>query len=440
MKLLSLTVGGFRNVAETTIELGGITAFVSPNNYGKSNLLKAIEFATEFINESPRMRSVMMGYIGGVPLVPELADSDFRFQVEFEDPDLGEYRFVRYGFSFSWERDDGTGQVITDETLEIKPQRGVRWTNYLRRDEGKYKKSHDTRSFRTIQLDGNQLAIDVLTAIEDIDINPAIKKIKEICFSLCASLDASGRFRPAPLEMKTRSDNDKMAAFDDNDLPRAMYRLKVNHKNRYNDLLAALYTLFPEFDDISVNPYELRKEEHEALEKSLHGQDGDADEPDIPLRIRDELYRMTVRSSFLNQPVNMDMMSTGTKRIVWLLTNVIIAETCDAQCIGMEEVETSIHPKMLGELLELLDENIGETSLLITSHSPFLIQYLKPQQIYIGEPNDSGVARFKRIREDKTEEVNSYAHDRGLGFGEYLFELMSSDGDDTAMLASVLEG
>lgn len=440
MRLLSLTVGGFRNVAETTIELGGITTFVSSNNYGKSNLLDAVEFATEFINESPKARSVMMGYIGGIPLVPELANEDFRFQVEFENPDLGEYRFVRYGFSFSWRRDDGTGQVITNETIEINPQRGGRWTNYLRRDKGKYKKSHDTRSFRTIQLDGNQLAIDVLTAIEDIDINPAIKMIKEIGFSLCASLDASGRFRPTPLEMKTGSKSDKMVAFDDEDLPRAMYRLKVNHRERYDDLLAALFTLFPEFEDITVNPYELRKEEHEALEKQLHGPEGADDEADIPFRIRDELYRMTVRSSFLNQPVNMDMMSTGTKRIVWLLTNVIIAEAYDAQCIGIEEVETSIHPKMLGELLELLDENIGETSLLITSHSPFLIQYLKPQQIYIGAPNDNGIASFKRIREDEIEKINSYAHDRGLGFGEYLFELMSSDNDGSAMLASVLKG
>ncbi|HQE69981.1 MAG TPA: AAA family ATPase, partial [Atopobiaceae bacterium] len=61
MRLLGLTVGGFRNVAKTTIELGGITAFVSPNNYGKSNLLDAIDFATTFINESPRTRSTMMG-------------------------------------------------------------------------------------------------------------------------------------------------------------------------------------------------------------------------------------------------------------------------------------------------------------------------------------------------------------------------------------------
>ena len=33
MELLSVSVGGFRNLAYTTIELGGITALVSPNNY-----------------------------------------------------------------------------------------------------------------------------------------------------------------------------------------------------------------------------------------------------------------------------------------------------------------------------------------------------------------------------------------------------------------------
>ena len=43
MKLLSVSVSGFRNIAKTTIELGGISAIVSPNNYGKSNLLRAID-------------------------------------------------------------------------------------------------------------------------------------------------------------------------------------------------------------------------------------------------------------------------------------------------------------------------------------------------------------------------------------------------------------
>lgn len=436
MKLLSLTVGGFKNLSQTTIELGGITAFVSPNNYGKSNLLDAIDFGIDFINESPKDRNSMMGYVPAIPLVPELSNEHYHFEVEFEDEELGEYRFVKYGFSFAWIRDDGTGQTITDETLQISSQNNGRWTNYLKRTEGKYRKGHDTRSFRSISLDGNQLAIDVLTAIEDIEINPAIKKIKKLGFSLCTSLDASLRFRPTPIEAISDGSMNNLADFDDSDIPRAMYRLKANHKDRYDELLSALFTLFPEFQEISVNPYELKKEEHDALEKSLHDAEGD---DKIPFRIRDELYRITIRSSNLNQPVNVNMMSTGTKRIIWLLTNVVMASVHNAPCLGVEEIETSIHPKMLQQLLEILDENIDKTALLVTSHSPFLIQYLQPSQIYLGVPNDNGVAKFKRIRKDALDEIESLAYDRGLGFGTYLFELMSSDGEDAEILADALE-
>ena len=61
------------------------------------------------------------------------------------------------------------------------------------------------------------------------------------------------------------------------------------------------------------------------------------------------------------------------------------------------------------------------------------------RRCFIVESNDDGVARFKRIREDAVEKVSSYAHDRGLGFGECLFELMGGDSDDDATLSSVLD-
>lgn len=62
------------------------------------------------------------------------------------------------------------------------------------------------------------------------------------------------------------------------------------------------------------------------------------------------------------------------------------------------------------------------------------------RRCFIVESNDDGVARFKRIREDAVEKVSSYAHDRGIGFGECLFELMGGDSDDGATLSIVLEG
>lgn len=436
MELLNIGVGGFRNLAYTTIDLGGITALVSPNNYGKSNFLNAIRFAFEFIESGSKRRSALMKSLNCIPLSPALANDDFRFNVELDDPSLGEYRFVRYGFSFSWLRDDGSGCKITDETIEIKSKPSGSWTNYLKRAKGKYKKSHDTRSFRSIGLDDTQLAIDVLTAIEDIDINPAIRSILKITYDICDSLDTESRFRSIPLEFGEAADETTIV-FNDDDLPRSLYRLKQNKPKRYDDFQAAIYTLFPEFESISVSSYELRPEEHEELSRALEKDDEAGN--DVPFRIRDDLYRFMVKSSKLNQPVDISYMSMGTKRIIWLVANAIIAGAGKADCIGIEEIETSIHPRMAQELLEVLNENIGSTSLLLTSHSPFLIQYLKPEKIYLGVPREDGVATFKRVKKSKVKEAISAAYKRGLGFGEYLFELMSSDEDGLRALRALLE-
>lgn len=436
MKLLRITVSGFRNIAETTLDLDGITALVSPNNYGKSNLMSAIAYAAAFINESPKRRSNMMADVDGMPLVPSLASSEFRFLVEFDDPSLGKYQYVRYGFAFSWIKDDGTGRRIVDETLEISSKRAGRWATYLKRQSNEYRKSYDTRSFRKIILDDNQLSIDVLTALEDIDINPVIKRIKEIIFVICNSLDTENRFQPLPIEIASSALDEDAIAFDDSDLPRSLFRLRAFAPEKFDDFLAAVYTLFPSFEDISVRSYEVKEDAFVQLSKTFEGDESDSG---IPFKIRDEMYKMLVKDANLNQPVDISRMSTGTKRIIWLLANTIIAGNANAGCIGIEEIETSIHPRMLQNLLEILNDNIGDTALLLTSHSPFLIQYLKPSQIYVGVPNEQGVAYFKRINEDALDAMLSNAHDRGLGLGEYLFEMMSSEDEGEALLRKYLE-
>ena len=141
MRILSITVGGFRNIEKTTFELGGIVGLVSANNYGKTNVLDAISFAIDFMQASLRERSNMMGVVGCMPLSPKLADDCFTFAIELEDPDLGEYRFVRYGFSFAWAKDDGGGRSIVDETLEINSKRGGLWSSYLKGPRGSFEQA-----------------------------------------------------------------------------------------------------------------------------------------------------------------------------------------------------------------------------------------------------------------------------------------------------------
>ncbi len=436
MKLLNITVGGFCNITRTTIECNGMVALVSPNNYGKTNLLIALHFAYDFISASPKARTAMMSSEACVPLVPTIQDENFLFEIILEDPDLDNpYRFIKYGFEFVWIRDDKSGCRIINEVIETSNKLGNRWTTYLKRAEGCYRKSYDTRSFRKIALDDNQLAIDVLTALEDIDINPVIHSIKQTTFAFFASLEASNRFNTPPFELNPAI-NGSFHDSSDDDLPRALFHLKEKCPEKYDEFCAAVLELFPEFEDIFLQSYELKPEDRDILVKSFKPKE---EQSEPPFLIKEELYRLMVKSKYFNQTVSITHMSDGTQRLIWLVASVIIANVQKVCCTAIEEIETSIHPKMLKSLLESLNDNIGSSAMFMTSHSPYLIQYLKPECIYIGVPRSDGVATFKRIRKGALKEVLENAHDLGMGFGEYLFELMSSDEDSAEILCRYLE-
>ena len=439
VKINSITVAGFKNIKKTKLELDSICALISANNYGKSNLMEAIDFGFDFIHESRKVRKNMMSWIKGIPLCTVMQDDEYFFEVEFYDEELGDYKYVKYGFSFKWHRDDESGEVITDEWIEARENTSVRYNTFLKRNEGKYRKGKGTVAYRKIELDTLQLAIDVLALLDDIDIAGVIKDIHDITFRVCSSLDLRDRYQPSPLEYI--EDEEDAIRFDDADVPKALYALKNKNSELYELFEEAVYTLFPDFSSISLNEFTLSDQnmEHFMLkigEKELSPEEM---QKEIPYKIREHVYRLFVKSEFMNQPVSMANMSTGTKRAIWLLTNAFVANFVKAGIVGVEEIETSIHPRMIKNLLEIINDALGEAPLIVSSHSPYLVQYLKPEKIYVGVPNENGVAEFRRIQKNKIKKIIANARDFGLSVGEYLFELLSGDSDSFEILESYLE-
>ncbi len=443
MKIKSISVGGFKNLKRSTIQLENITAVISPNNYGKSNLLEAIDFGVDFLSYNSKDRKTMMKWIRGIPINKTIENDEFFFEVELEDESLGEYKFIRYGYTFRWFRDDGSGQKITNEWIETRPSESVRYTAFLKRAEGKYRKEKDTNSFRKINLEDSQLAIDVLAAMDDIEIQPVIKAIVDIDYHICSSLDLGDRFQSTPIEYVDHEDG--CIAFDDKDVPRALFQLKEQYPEKYELFLEAVYCLFPEFIDVAIQSYTLNVDNSKvnliisADEGELVSTTLEEAQKDIPFKIRDELYRVIITNKNLNQAINISMMSTGTKRIFWLLANVFIASAKGMSIVGVEELETSIHPRLLKGLLEILDEVLDNTSLIISSHSPFLVQYIKAEKIYVGMPNTEGTAEFRKTKSSRIKALIKTARDNGMAVGEYLFELMAGDQDSIETLSFYLE-
>ncbi len=448
MKIKSVTIGGYKNLERSTISFSGIAAIISPNNYGKSNLLEAIDFGTDFILANPKERKQMMRWIRGIPINRANDKDEFYFEIEFEDAELKEYRYVKYGYSFVWYRDDNTGLHITDEWIETRQNESVRFSSMLKRNEGKYRKSKDTMSYRKISLDDSQLAIDVLSSMDDLEIAPVIKDIFKIDYRVCSSLDLGDRYQPSPIEYVEDS-NSETISFDDKDVPRAVYMMKQLYPEKYELFLEAVFELFPDFTDVSVQSFEIKKDQaHFSVIVADENGTLSTEKPspesestlEVPFKIKEEIYRIVITSKNLNQPINMSMMSTGTKRVFWLLANVFIASSKEMTFIGVEELETSIHPKLLKSLLEILDEVLDNTCLIITSHSPFLVQYIKPEKMFVGALNKKGTAQFSRIKSNKIKNLIVAARDNGLSVGEYLFDLMAGDSDSAEILSFYLEG
>ncbi len=438
MKIQRLSVSGFRNIKNVTVDASGITVLAATNNFGKSNVIDAISLGMRFINMSPQERDMQFGIVRNMPLVPALSREPYRFTVSFDVEGLSEYRHAEYSFSFLWERDDGTGAKIVDETLVITPEGGKRGTAYLKRREEKYRKGYGTRSWRNISLDTDQLAIDVLTAVDDIGINPIIRDIKRLKVFLYHDIDPAeiGRMRMAPIALAGSRES---AAFaDDPEFPHALYRLKEEYPDRYDGFTSDVLELFPEFKGLSVERYEIASKERERLKEMLGGTDDSEDEA-IPFRVRDDLYRIVIDSQWLNQPLDISYMSDGTSRVIWLIANTIFASIDGGSFIAIEELETSVHPRLMKGLLEILDEERGDIPILITSHSPYLVQYLKLGNVYLGAGDTDGAAVFGRISPAKQGRFVDAARANGMAPGEYIFELMSGDEDAQRLLEAYLE-
>ena len=92
--------------------------------------------------------------------------------------------------------------------------------------------------------------------------------------------------------------------------------------------------------------------------------------------------------------------------------------------IMVEEPENSVHPRLMENLLLTLQAYASSTKILMTSHSPYLMRYMQPDQMYFGLSMNDGLAHFKKVNPSKLKYLYKYAGDMELTFGEFMFDFM----------------
>lgn len=103
---------------------------------------------------------------------------------------------------------------------------------------------------------------------------------------------------------------------------------------------------------------------------------------------------LQIKDAPFSHPVLARFASDGTLKILAYL--VLLHDPSPPPFIGIEEPENFLHPRLLPELAEECRAATRHTQLLVTTHSPFFLNALRPQEVRVLWRNENGYTETQR--------------------------------------------
>lgn len=386
MEIRNISISGFCNIKQFDINLTEFNALVAPNNYGKSNVLEGIRFAFRFIAATEEERLAMMNDPSFIPINNATSGDAFRFGIELTNEDEGVS--YSYSFSFEWAKNNGEqGCCITDESLTEISKEYRRPHTLIKRtkdDAGLFMSSATGRCNKEAKVSSVQLIIDILHGNDNVFYKEIVSGLKNLGLNMVGT-----------------------SGFDKQTLCQFIFNLKEQEPTRYSLFEDAVTHIVPNIKAITPTCSQM------GLAAS-----------NVPYRIEDAIYDMRINEKSNNQDISISRLSSGSRRIIMIIAEIIKAEMTGSSLICIEELENSVHPKLLENMILMVQSFAEGIKLLTTSHSPYLVRYLKSRQLTFGLPTVEGVASFHKLKQTKVKTVVKRASAMEMTLGEYMFELM----------------
>lgn len=388
MEIRSISIFGFCNIKQFDINLTEFNALVAPNNYGKSNVLEGIRFAFHFIAATENERQTMMSDPSFIPINNVTSGDAFRFGIELTDGEGADEVVYSYSFSFEWAKNNGgLGCCITNESLTEISKEYRRPHTLIKRtkdDGGLYVSSVTGRCNKDAKVSGTQLVVDTLYGNDNVFYKDVVSGLKNLGLNMVG-----------------------ISGFDKQTLCKFIYNLKEQEPTRYSLFEDAVTHIVPNIKDITPTCSQM------GLATS-----------NVPYRIEDAIYDMRINEKSNNQDISISRLSSGSRRIITIIAEIIKAEMTGSSLICIEELENSVHPKLLENMILMVQSFAEGIKVLTTSHSPYLVRYLKSRQLTFGLPTEEGVASFHKLKQTKVKTVVKRASAMEMTLGEYMFDMM----------------
>lgn len=405
MKIQGFTIEGISNIEHLGLVIESMNAIIAPNGYGKSNVLRAIEFGIKFLTASEQERRAMLNS-RFKPNNTVMALQDFFFEISGNLDFNGTELMFLYRYKAAWQTVDSEGRIL-EESLKVKAPSDQRYRQLIIRqktDECLIQPSATSRCIKPLNVNSLQLALSLIADSSVMYLYNMTKQITDVAIPNLETLDN-------PESYFSVEESKGVQMLNGMTLSQYLFHLKQSNDQNYFVLVDGIQQLLPQIIEISPEEIVLA--------------DGQS-----------KIYDIRVKEKFNAQPTSIRQLSSGSKRIIFLFTLCIAAQKKSIPMIMLEEPENSVHPRLMENLLLAMQNYASDTKILITSHSPYLMRYLQPQQMYFGLPKADGIAHFAQVNPSKMKYLYRYAGDMELTFGEFMFDFMLDIENDSDKIST----
>jgi predicted ATPase len=373
--LSKLRVQHYKSLFDTEIDLEPLTVFIGPNGSGKSNICESLAVFADFLqrlasdgNSASLIEDFFIESFKSVNQYPQTVQSklwhgkldylSFDFSNSIEPNHIySNDRKIENNLSVTWD--------FPSKTVSIKNTKVS--TFLFDRDSGEQAYTTPLRGFMVSSQYLDSPLATSLNKVSVYDFAPTVLSSNTSSTLLTSSMDRTGQ-----------------------GIAYALVDILHTNRERFDELEERLTRLVPNIKRISLP------------------------------RTQNQTFSLELIDRYSEHHIPATDISDGTLRILGFLTALYQENTPSIICF--EEIENGIHPWLLHKMVELLKivstEGItgNPVQVLITTHSPVLLNYVEPHQVRAVELDGEGKTQVHNLPVDSVRFQKALeAYDGDLG-------------------------
>jgi predicted ATPase len=355
----SLYVRNYRSLRDVELKaLTPLTVFLGPNGSGKSTIFDVFAFLAEAFSTGLRAAWDRRGRFR--ELRTRDATGPIVFDLKYrERPDMP---LITYHLAID---EDTRGPFVAEERLSWRRRptgRPFTFLDFARGAgqvvSGEQPDEHDQRLSERLDSPG-MLAVNTLGQLAR---HPRVSALRRFITGWYLSYLSADSARAT-----TEAGPQERLSLSGDNLANVIQYLKEQHPERLASIVTTLATRVPRVERVDAE----------------FMQDGR-----LLLQIKDAPFERPILARFA---------SDGTLKMLSYL--VVLYDPEPPQLIGIEEPENHLHPRLLPMLAEECRQASARAQLMVTTHSPFLVNGLHPNEVWVLFRDEQGYTRARRTAE-----------------------------------------